>query len=482
MTAATLIFAFPHVSHSQTRLYEPRVGQTYEYGIEIRALEGKAAGRTKPERIVKRMRVTYQIVDVSDGLLRMAYQSNPFQGSGPAESPEAVAKNFERSAERASTSLANRTWTTESGQSLPAEAQARLQRSHQRMDLLAKQRHEMLVTDHKVYPGIIRFCSGTIQMTPRGTEIKQSGNANLPWLSGQLPRIPFVEYPEDPDSLSFGYKQVVPFRMVDKEGKNAVETVANLLHSLAKASDAGPNGQIQFDRDFELLAGGDLGRDIQVSGNGYWEAASTNGMPVSGLVQSTVKGLGYRDHGRQWTVRVSFLYLKPWQKVLFDNWMTPVKEALSAECLPRLDDKLLHQFAKSLEDDPDRRIRDNPFDGVSWGSFSPPLWDGPAETKLRELGETKEGDKAIIENLRYSRLTWKQLRKAARVVPRTWSDRSGSFEVDATLSHREGDVICLTRVSDQKPILVPLSSLSEKDQDIARRFALPESPDAPAQD
>ncbi|MEM6779657.1 MAG: SHD1 domain-containing protein [Planctomycetota bacterium] len=438
--------------------YRPSVGQAYEYGIEIRALPVNPKRVIIPALIDKRVRVRYEVIESSGGRVRLSYETVPFHSSGPYQSKEEIERQIEL--------------TLRPPTSVGPEGAPRLQAMRARSAELRARSLVWKKTNYFVYTGISQFCSGSVEMSPDATTLNLLGGASLPWLLGNVAAIPFVQRASDSSEISFGYKEVIPLQFVDEIHQTKAESVVSRLHSLTKSNETGPNGQIMYDRDFELLGGGSVGRDLQASGDGYWEVARTNGMPISGMLQSRVQGMDYEDRGSTWDVRVSFMYLKPWQQMLFDQWMTPTEDALSAESLPRPDERFMMKVARQIEMDFDSAWRNHELAGIRWKDYSPPIVDGDVETKLKEIATSEEGREALSHTFSNALSTWDRQREAARVVPRVWSDSSGDFEIRATLSHRDGNTVYLQRMSDRSSVAVPLERLSEPDQDIVRRFAL----------
>lgn len=81
---------------------------------------------------------------------------------------------------------------------------------------------------------------------------------------------------------------------------------------------------------------------------------------------------------------------------------------------------------------------------------------------------------AEIENPTKPGRTWF---KVENQVPRTWTDRSGKFSVEATLLEFSADRIRLRRVDTDKVIIVPLHKLRRQDRilvsHVRRRISRP---------
>lgn len=72
--------------------------------------------------------------------------------------------------------------------------------------------------------------------------------------------------------------------------------------------------------------------------------------------------------------------------------------------------------------------------------------------KSKKLGEGEENPFATEDE------------KAANRKPRTWTERSGKFSVEATLLRVDDDQVVLRRKSDEKEVKVPLDKLSDADR------------------
>ena len=70
---------------------------------------------------------------------------------------------------------------------------------------------------------------------------------------------------------------------------------------------------------------------------------------------------------------------------------------------------------------------------------------------------------------------WEKIRQLATLFPRTWSDSSGSFSVEARLSSLDGDIVTLRRVDNGNQVTLPLGRLSAQDVEFAKTFGRPKT-------
>jgi hypothetical protein len=481
--------------------YHPSVGAEFEYGIEYRLI-----CRDAPEHDIRsRVRLRLNIVASDDNGWQATYATQPFDQRGPIANPEVLERYIEQVKMAPSIQESINSATRPPGMSDALWSSV----SASRTRVAALRAREAEKYDR--YPGMYRFCVGAVQVNSHGEVIKDTGNCFLPLLAGRVVAVPIVRLPEDGDAnKKFGYRDVRDMRLqVGRDGEK-LETNFSILASNQPADDVvsdgktdhkqagtvpGPNmldapETISFFKELELAGGANVGATVRLRGNGFWQFSHETGMAWAGNVDYDVEGLTFGGLGGSYQMRVSFAQLNDWRGRLFDAYLLPTSDALSTENYPRLTKQQSDEINDAFRKSKDRitgllKFRIQPFAPPPSGSLldrtimefaeetiSEPdtLSPGPHVFTAEEKAARRRAD--LIREAREVRQHWRRMRQLATVVPRQWSDLTGTFRVPARMLGRTETEVALLRTDNGQRINVPLDRLSEPDREIVQTFAM----------
>ncbi len=457
---------------AQDAVYRPVVGESYQYGIEVRVVD--VSGNRGPKSVLnQRCRLRFDVTQSDAAGWTATYYSVPFYGSKPWSR-----SSLQHWIESKRARLAR---PPEEDIAVPLGLPPHAAEMHKRMRLRSRLADQDFITKVDHYPGLFQFCEGQISVSPQGEITQIVGPGNMPLLLGQIAKVPLMRLPPAGSAEpSFGYKDAFEFNA--NFGNDDVRTTEASVLSVITPRKASGEGLVAFDREFEQAGGTTAGIKILLSGSGFAEFSTELSMPYRGNSDFKFEGAPYFDAPGPFSVRVGYHYLDEWRQAFFDNGFLPTDEALSAEVLPRLESQ--HQLAmqrqlvgRKPELDAETKQRADvsappPYDSLLQQTLSKTL------ARLAEKEQSDDADEAkqareTASALKSLSTRWDTLRHLATLMPRTWSDASGSFKVNAVLvSHADGRVT-LQRKDNGQTITIPLNRLSETDIDFATTFGKP---------
>ena len=259
-------------------------------------------------------------------------------------------------------------------------------------------------------------------------------------------------------------------------------------------------GRIAFNREIEMVGGSTAGTKVTLTASGFSEFSQEHGMPYAGSVDYEAGGFQYRGYSGAFHLRAGFHLLHGWEKVFFEHGLLPTAQAFDSENLPRLS---VQQQQNTLIEALELRVTGGGYDVETnrnimfMARTAPPPYGSLLQQKADELlaqyqqakaqqkakaSETpNDGPANLLVRKKWANLSsishifdrWAMLREMATLFPRTWSDASGSFSVDAKLVSHDDDLVTLERVDNGKRIRVPLGRLCEDDVGFAKTFGKP---------
>ncbi|WP_372720193.1 SHD1 domain-containing protein [Novipirellula sp.] len=457
---------------AQDAVYRPVVGESYLYGIEVRVVD-VSGSRGSKSVLNQRCRLRFDVIQSEAAGWTATYYSVPFYGSKPW-SRSSLQDWIESKRARLSR-------PPEEDIAVPPGLPPHAAEMHKRMRLRSRLADQEFITKVDHYPGLFQFCEGQISVSPQGEITQIAGPGNMPLLLGQIAKVPLMRLP--PAGIaepSFSYKDTFEFKA--NFGNDDVRTTEASVLSVITPGKASGEGLVAFDREFEQAGGTTAGIKILLSGSGFGEFSNALSMPYRGNSDFKFEGAPYFDAPGPFSVRVGYHYLGEWRQAFFDNGFLPTDEALSAEVLPRLESQ--HQLAmqrqlvgRKPELDAEMRQRADvsappPYDSLLQQTLRKVLARFAEREKSEDAEEVKQA-REVTSALKSLSTRWDTLRHLATLMPRTWSDASGSFKVDAVLvSHADGRVT-LRRKDNGQTITIPLNRLSETDIDFATTFGKP---------
>ncbi len=457
--------------HSASPTYRPVLGQTYEYGIEYRVTSNdRESNADFPSRNRTRLRLTVTAVDRDRWTAD--YESIP-SINGRALTDQAASDQYLDSLRKRAefNPFANQ-----------PSIDPMIDRLRMQGQEMMKSMHRLEIANMEAYPGLFQYCHGTVNVNSLGEANEISGNGSMPFLAGHVVNTILVRLPtaDQSTSKSFSYKDVISFtrRFGDRD---PITTEASILNSLTPRAAASP-AQVAFNRDVEMAGGATGGFQLTRSGTGFWEFSETLGMPSTGDIEFKTDGFSFGGRARPLNLRIGFLLLVDWRLDFYNANLTPTADALDPSNLPRLSPKQQNALKQYWSSDSMKQNTD--LESMAMRSAPPEsgstfeLMTQTARQHLREAA-AKPGDqeptssdsKRIANGLDRTMARWTHLRELATKLPRTWSDASGSFSVDATLAGRQGDDVILRRVDNSQTLAVPLSRLSPNDVEFAKTFS-----------
>jgi hypothetical protein len=300
--------------------------------------------------------------------------------------------------------------------------------------------------------------------------------ASLPFATGDIARLIFLQLPEDGDCADgFSSREVNPLFVKSATDGESKESKMSVL-SMLTPREATTKQHLAFDRDLEILGGASVGTNLALTGKGTWEFSPSLGMPYSGSLDCQIKGTSFVGYGSQFEMRVGFHHLDPVRAMLFDANLLPKLDALDPVNLQRIDTKTQTAMRKAWDGSPTggksksalRRAQSEAAQ-LALRTAPPPFESALQKTVEEALAQ--EGRQPILLDQVMQR--WTQLRSVARRVPRKWSDQSDTFSIDAFLHSLDDNTLKIVRVDNNQIVSVPLDSLSKTDIEFAKTYGQP---------
>lgn len=339
-----------------------------------------------------------------------------------------------------------------------------------RRERLRRKIHQI---DH--YQGLLSFCEGTITSDALGNVTVLSGKGSLPFATGHIAKLMFLQIPENGTSSGFSSREINSVSLLSMSNKESVSSKISTL-SLLSSRPASAKGLLAFDRDVEASGGTEMGKQITISGKGFWEYAPQIKMPYAGSVDYEIKGLSYFGNSNDVKARIGFHFLNGVRAKLFDNGFSPADDAFEANQIPRLTPEQSKYLKKRI----DMKAKGGRFammpslfaELIDLKNYAPPpLTSALAKSIDKYLeSESRDSDRRGIVSVKER---WSTMRDFATQVPRTWSDESKSFQVSATLVAMSNRTVTLKRVDNGKTVSLSLDKLSKKDAEFASTFGRP---------
>lgn len=475
------LLAYCHgVALGEEMSYQPKIGQPYEYGIEVRIAKTSDGGEFRMLDTL-RCRIVYEVTNCSAEQWEATYATVPFNAMRPW-SESGFREHIRQTELRISTPAPN---PLKDNPSMPPFVAERIMRSI----LMTKERSKMYLQRLAIYPGLSSFCTGTLSVTSRGEVVSVHGKGNTPLLLGHIAKLPLMRLPAaDQTGDSFSYKDVVEFGVIS-DGTDPIKSQMSLL-SVVKSRTASDEGLVAYDREFEQAGGASVGIDFTTSGTGFSEFSKTIGMPFKGNIDFKCDGLNYNDIEGSFRIRVGFHLLNGWRREFFDNGFLPTDDALAPINLPRMDDKTqlaLQRQLLSKDLSIDRALMELATVSAPPNSLSL-LQETLTKTVAKIANSSGENvTKNVTRNTKNAvnkdfdanaiaiksiHARWALLRRLATQLPRSWSDPSGSFRVEALLVEFNGGNVSIRRIDNDQIVQVPISRLSDTDIEFAKSFGV----------
>jgi hypothetical protein len=487
--------------NAQTVSLQPTAGETYDYGVEYRIVEQTDEQR-QPLLIRKRCRLRFVITDASESGWTARYMTIPFSGSKPATSKNRLDVSIARTRKSYEGQDLVRSMSrgpqfppgqgpSAAGRQIMNDASRRMELIRQRSAAFRKETYRRRIVEFDHYPGLFRFCEGTVTVNSQGEFVSGTGDGNLPFATGHIAHLIFLELPIDGNTESgFSSRSVNPIVVSSLQGNEVKSSEMSVL-SILSPRDASATGLLAFDRDVETSGGVTAGNKITLSGTGVWEYAEKLRMPYAGSMDYETEGLTYVGVAKKFKVRIGFHYLHGIRAALFDNDLLPTLDALEAKNLPRIENRQRATMQKLWNTKPDA-MRGRGYDtgaDVQLQKFAltsaPPPLDSSLQRTIDKLianqdslvmfrnGGKSMGKEEQIRQLARISARWIRLRELATHVLREWSDVSGTSSITAKLISIQADSVALQRVDNNQRIEVPFDRLSADDVEFAKSFGLP---------
>ncbi|WP_442507507.1 SHD1 domain-containing protein [Novipirellula sp. SH528] len=457
---------------AQDVAYRPAVGESYQYGIEVRVVD--VSGSRGPKSVLnQRCRLRYDVTRSDAAGWTATYHTVPFYGSKPwSES------SLQQSIQHRQKILAR---PLEEDLAMLGSLPPHAVEMHKRIRIRARQTEQDFLTKVDHYSGLFQFCEGQVAVSTDGEVTQLAGPGNMPLLLGQIAKVPLMRLPPAGSTApSFGYKDTFEFKA--NFGNDDVRTTEASVLSVISPRKASGEGLVAFDREFEQAGGTTAGIKILLSGSGFGEFSTELAMPYRGNSDFKFEGAPYFSAPGPFSVRVGYHYLDEWRQEFFDNGFLPTDEALSPSALPRLESQQQIAMQRQLvgrkpELDADMKQQAGvsappPYDSLLQQTLSKVLVRFAEKEKSDDAEEAKQA-REVASPLKSLSTRWETLRHLATLIPRTWSDASGSFKVEAVLVSHNDDRVTLQRKDNGQTITIPLNRLSESDIDFATTFGKP---------